>query len=113
MKESIGIEVNDIVSRHVDLSLAEAQTESYPYAIYTNSVTPVYTKDGIHHYDATVVITIYSADLDEADEIADGIIDDMQKYLSEGFSARLTSSYPDCVEGIWSRELTYNIKQFN
>lgn len=112
MKESIGIEVNDIVSRHVDLYLAEAQTESYPYAVYTNSVTPVYTKDGIHHYEATIVITICTLDLDEADEIADNIVADMERYLPEGYYARLESSYPDCVEGIWTRVLTWNIKQY-
>lgn len=113
MKERIGIEVNKIVSGHVDLYLSEAQTETYPYAVYTNSVTPVYTKDGWHHYESVVVITIYSLDLDEADEIADNIIADMQEYLPEGYYARLTSSYPDCVEEVWSRELTFNIKQYD
>lgn len=113
MKESIGIKINEIASRYVDFYLAEAETESYPYAVYTNSVTPFHTKDGIHHYESNVVITIYAQDLDKADRIAEQIHAAITAEMQSGqFSSRLTSSYPDCVEGIWSRELSFTIKQF-
>lgn len=113
MKESIGTKVNEIGSRYVDFYLAEAETEGYPYAVYTNSVTPFHTKDGIHHYESNVVITIYALDLDKADRIAEQIHAAITAEMRSGqFSSRLTSSYPDCVEGIWSRELSYTIKQF-
>lgn len=113
MKEIIGIKVNEIVSRYVDFYLAEAVTETYPYAVYTNDVTPFYTKDGLHHYESNVVITIYAQDLDKADKISDQIQEAITAGMRNGqFSARLVSSYPDCVEGVWSRELSYTIKQF-
>lgn len=113
MKESIGIKVNEIASRYVGFYLAEAETESYSYAVYTNDVTPFYTKDGVHHYESDVVITIYAQDLDKADKIAEQIHAAISAEMRNGqFSSRLRSSYPDCVEGIWSRELSYTIKQF-
>ena len=113
MKESIGIKVNEIGSRYVDFYLAEAETERYPYAVYTNAVTPFYTKDGLHHYESNVVITIYALDLDKADQISDQIQAAISAEMRNGqFSARLLSSYPDCVEDIWYRELSYTIKQY-
>ena len=33
MTESIGIKINEIVSQFVDIYLAEAETEEYPYAV--------------------------------------------------------------------------------
>lgn len=113
MKESIGIKVNEIGSRYVDFYLAEAETETYPYAVYTNDVAPFYTKDGLHHYESNVVITIYALDLDKADKISEQIQAAITAEMRNGqFSARLLSSYPDCVEDVWSRELSYTIKQF-
>ena len=83
IKESIGIRLNEIASRFVEFSLAEAETESYPYAVYTTDITPLYSKDGIHQYEASVVVTIYAKDLDGADALA-GEIDDRtaQDYMS-------------------------------
>lgn len=113
MKETIGIKLTELASRHVSFSLAEAEVDSYPYSVYTTSVTPFYTKDGIHHYQADVVITIYSEDLDECDRIANLIHTDVASEMQAGqYMARLLNNRPDCVEGIWSRELSYTIKQF-
>lgn len=113
MKETIGVKLTELASRHVDFNLAEAEVEDYPYAVYTSTVTPSYTKDGIHHYQADVIITIYSPDLDECDRIAELIHADIAGEMRNGqYVARLMSNYPDCVEGIWSRELSYTIKQY-
>lgn len=113
MEETIGIKVTEIASRYVDFYLAEAEVEAYPYAVYTSSVTPFYTKDGIHHYESSVVITIYAQDLDTVDGIARSIHADITAQMRNGqYGSRLTSNYPDCVEDVWSRELTYTIKQY-
>lgn len=112
MGGSIGIVVNEVLSRHVDSFLAEAETDRYPYAVYSSSVTPVYTKDGIHHYESDVVVTIYAEDLDKADAIADKVIRDMANYEYEWFVARMVSTTPDCVEGVWTREIIFRIKEF-
>lgn len=113
MKETIGIRLNELISKYVDIYLAEAETEEYPYAVYTSDITPVYVKDGIHHYQADVVITVYAKDLDIINPIVDKILDAVAADMSGGkFSARLTRDHPDCMDGVWSRELNYTINQY-
>ena len=113
MKETIGIRLNELISKYVDIYLAEAETEEYPYAVYTPDITPVYVKDGIHHYRADVVITVYAKDLDIINPIVDKILDTVAADMSGGkFSARLTRDHPDCMDGVWSRELNYTINQY-
>lgn len=113
MKETIGIRLNELISKYVDIYLAEAETEEYPYAVYTSDITPVYVKDGIHHYQADVVITVYAKDLDIINPIVDNILDAVAADMSGGkFSARLTRDHSDCMDGVWSRELNYTINQY-
>lgn len=113
MKETIGIRLNELISKYVDIYLAEAETEEYPYAVYTSDITPVYVKDGIHHYQADVVITVYAKDLDIINPIVDKILDAVAADMSGGkFSARLTRDHSDCMDGVWSRELNYTINQY-
>lgn len=110
--DRIGIKLNEIASRFVAFSLAEAETRTYPYAVYSVDTTPVYTKDGISHYAATVEVTVYSKDLDQVDSLASKINEAvMTEMRLPPFSSWLNSSSPDCVEGIWSRKLSYTIKQ--
>lgn len=113
MKETMGIRLNELISKYVDIYLAEAETEEYPYAVYTSDITPVYVKDGIHHYQADVVITVYAKDLDIINPIVDNILDAVAADMSGGkFSARLTRDHSDCMDGVWSRELNYTINQY-
>lgn len=113
MKETIGIRLNELISKYVDIYLAEAETEEYPYAVYTSDITPVYVKDGIHHYQTDVVITVYAKDLDVINPIVDKILDAVAADMSGGkFSARLTRDHSDCMDGVWSRELNYTINQY-
>lgn len=114
MTESIGIKINEIVSQFVDVYLAEAETEEYPYAVYTSTITPVYTKDGIDHYQSDVVITIYDKDLDAINPIASKIQQAIISLMSGGkYSSRQLRDYSDCTDGVWSRELSYTINQYN
>lgn len=113
MKETIGIRLNELISKYVDIYLAEAETEEYPYAVYSSDITPVYVKDGIHHYQADVVITVYAKDLDIINPIVEKILDAVAADMSGGkFSARLTRDHSDCMDGVWSRELNYTINQY-
>ena len=113
MKETIGIRLTEILSRHVDFYLAEAETEDYPYAVYSSDITPVYSKDGIHHYQAIVTITVYAKDLDAVNPICDKIKSSIDDAMTQnGYAARLTRDTPDCFEGIWSRALDYTINQY-
>lgn len=114
MTESIGIKINELASRFVDVYLAEAETEEYPYAVYTSSVVPVYTKDGVQRYQAEVTIIIYAKDLDIINPIASDIQQAIASHMSGGqYSSRQLRDYSDCTDGVWSRELLFTINQYH
>lgn len=113
MNETIGIKLTELASPHVPFFFSEAQTEEYPYAVYTSAVTPVYTKDGIHHYESSVVITVYANDLEVVNPIADNILDAVKNGMNNGqYASRQVSDYADCTEEVWSREMSFIIKQY-
>lgn len=113
MKETIGIRLTELASQHVEFYFSEAQTEEYPYAVYTSSLSPVFTKDGIHHYEATVAVTVYDKDLDRANGIAESIMADIASGMNgDQYASRLTGDRTDCTDEVWSREMVFTIKQY-
>ena len=113
MKNTIGIRLTELASQHVDFYFSEAQTEEYPYAVYTAPSTPVYTKDGIHHYESTVTITVYDTDLQRANGIADAIANDIATLMNGGqYASRMMNDATDCTDEVWSREMRFTIKQY-
>lgn len=113
MKETIGIRLTELASQFVDFYFAEAQTEEYPYSVYTSSVTPVYTKDGIHHYESSVNIYVFAKELDRVNAIAEHINAAVLYDMNDGqYASRKLSDNTDCAEEVWSRELNYTIKQY-
>ena len=113
MKDTIGIRLTELASQHVDFYFSEAQTEEYPYAVYTAPSVPVYTKDGIHHYESTVTIIVYDTDLQRVNGIADAIANDIAMHMNGGqYASRMMNDATDCSDEVWSRELSYTIKQY-
>ena len=91
----------------------KAQTEEYPYAVYTSSITPIYTKDGIHHYEAQVSVVVYANDLETVNPIAEQIAAAIRTDMNDGqYSSRQLSDSSDCSDEIWSREMSFTIKQY-
>lgn len=113
MKQTIGIRLTQLASQFANFYLAEAEEETYPYAVYTLNDTPVYTKDGIHHYEASVTITVYAKELEKCDLIADSIATAISENMNGGqYFSRMISDTDDCSDGIWSREMSFTIKQY-
>ena len=113
MKETIGVRLTELASQYVSFYFSEAQTEEYPYAVYTSSVTPVYTKDGIHHYEASVAVTVYAKDLDVVNPIADAISSAIRDDMNDGqYFSRQLSDESDCSDEVWLREMSFTIKQY-
>lgn len=113
MKETIGIILTELASKHVEFYFSEAQTEEYPYAVYTCSPSPVYTKDGIHHYEADVRVTVYDKVLDRANSIAESIMADIASGMNgDQYASRMVSDATDCSDEVWSREMIFTIKQY-
>ena len=113
MKETIGIKLTEIASKYVDTYFAEAQTEEYPFAVYTSSVSPVYTKDGIHHYEASVNISVFAQELERVNDIVEAIASDIDAEMTSGkYASRCISDNTDCTDEVWSRELSYTFNQY-
>lgn len=112
MTERIGIQFTSVVSPLVSLFLEEAETETYPYAVYNYDVTPVETKDGVVGLSSELTCSVVSDDFDEAEAIADNIAKAVASSMRSGdFFAYHRSTGCSCEEGIWQINLTYNIKQ--
>lgn len=113
MVETIGIRLTELCSPLVNFNLSEAEVEAYPYAVYSSSPSPVYTKDGIHHYESDVTITVYAKDLD----VITPIVDKIRKAIAGGmrnekYFSWINREYTECIDEVWSVELSYLIKQY-
>lgn len=114
MDDCIGKAITATLAEVTPIWLYEAETDSYPYAVYF--YTPEYftTKDGVYKIQADVTVQAYSEDADEAIDLAD----DMHDALISGmnttvFRTRLIATSKECVEGIWKIEYVYNITQID
>lgn len=113
MINTIGEKLNEIASPFVPLYFAEAETESYPYAVYSMTAETARTKDGPYKIAAQVELNIYAPDYATAANIAEqlrgGIAQGMH---SAQYSARLQEEQNDCLEGVWVFQMTYTINQY-
>lgn len=105
--------VSTLSDAEVTVLLSEAETQAYPFVTYEMTVNPVRDKDGVHAFTGLTTIRVVSDDFDEADEIRaeveEAIEDGMQ---DETYSSRLTATDKDCLNGVWTIELSYTLKQF-
>lgn len=113
MKETIGVRLTELASQFANFYFSEAEEEKYPYAVYDMTVTPIYTKDGIHHYEASVNVEVYAKELSVCDSIADNIDKAIADNMRSGqYGSFKLSDNKECSEEIWSRTMSYTIKQF-
>lgn len=110
MTESIGEMLVTRVGSIVPLYLAEAETETYPYAVYELTATQYRTKDGVYKITAEPRIRIYDTDFDTADAKATAIRAAVE-ISSEQYIVEFRSVNKDCVDDVWVIELVYFVKQ--
>lgn len=97
----------------ISIELSEAETDKYPYVTYEMTVNPIRDKDGIRGYSGITVVRAISDDFDEADGLADEVIEVIGDTMMDAtFSSRLTAVEKDCVNGVWTIELNYTLRQF-
>lgn len=113
MKENnIGKKLVEVIGDIVPVSLYEAETESYPYAVY--EMQPEYhrTKDGVYKITADVPVTVYgkvyATARDAAEAAGKAVLEGMN---GDGFRATLSSTDERCVEGVWQLELRFAVTQ--
>ena len=112
--------------------LSEAETEDYPYLVYSQSVTPILSKDGVIGYGSELTAHVYSNDFDEAEAKADvvagevngvhecEVVTDSGSGSGSGSGSYTIGIYfqpasldRSCVDGIWDISMTWNVRQMN
>ena len=111
MTESIGVKLTALCGDIVPFYLAEAETESYPYAVYEQTVQEFRTKDGVYKITADSYIRIYSKSFDEAQTKADLVRAALDSNPGGQYVIRHRTTSKDCVEDVWVIELLYFVKQ--
>lgn len=111
MTERIGIEITKALAGVCNIMFAEAESDSYPYAVYNYTPVAKRTKDGINGWKAQVTISVVSPEYDEADFLSNKVVDTIRESQMDGVYAALVEARTDCSEGVWIMELVYNCNQ--
>ena len=111
MTESIGHKLTELCEFILPFYLSEAETESYPYAVYDQTTEEHRTKDGVYKITAESTIRVYSKDFDEAQRKADAIRAALDGNTDNRYIIRFLRQTKDCLEDVWSIELVYFVKQ--
>lgn len=111
MMDTIGNKLTSLCEPILPFFLSEAETETYPYAVYDQTVTPLMTKDGTYAYAADARVRVYSDDFDEAQQRADDIITAISTDADARYRLRVRGQSKTCQEDVWCIELDVYIKQ--
>ena len=110
MTESIGTMIVTRVGSTIPLYLAEAETKTYPYAVYEMTAEEYRTKDGVYKITAEPRIRVYDKDFDVADAKAVAIRTALE-IASDQYIVQFRSQNKNCTDGVWEIELVYFVKQ--
>lgn len=112
MIDSIGETIVRVVGPLVPVYLSEAETESYPYAVYELQSTPRMTKDGVAGYDGVAGINIYGKDFDELQALSDEMVEGLVALnADQAWAVQVTSQSKSCTEGVWVLTTNLQINQ--
>lgn len=98
----------------VPISLYEAETDAYPYAVYEHSPEYFRTKDGVYKIVSSLPVTVYGKTFSDTRPLADKVEEAVLAAMNDGAFRSVTVSRSDtCVEGIWRSEVRFQITQYN
>lgn len=117
MTENIGKRLQDLCSAAespIVLYLSEAESDSYPYAVYEADYVPSYDKDGVYKIVGDLTVRAYAKMAEAAQEVADAIDAIILTNFSSGnYTVRqLSQLKKDCLQETWSVGYQYRITQF-
>lgn len=113
MKDSLRDKLVYVCRDICRLVLSEDEQKSYPYAVYDMTSEARSDKDGVYAYSAETKIRIVSDDPDEVDTTADAVRAAIESGMRDSvFFSRLVNSAKECVEGVWTVEMNYTLKQY-
>ena len=110
---TIGTQLYSLLKDVAPLYLAEAETDSYPYAVYELTPEPLYTKDGPVGYRSDVPFRIYTKDFDTANAIAAAVVTALEAGMQGAqYYAHLVRTYNECASGIWTITLELIVTEY-
>ena len=90
----------------------EAETESYPFAVFSLDYETLYAKDGPYAVKAECVIDVVADSFDVAkDRFHNGIKAVGDALSGAAYMYRMVSDKKTCTEGIWVITATFNIRK--
>lgn len=117
MKENIGSTLKTLceaAETPITLYLSEAESDSYPYAVYEADYTPSYDKEGVYKVVGDITVRAYARKSSDAQEVADAIDDIiLSNFASGAYTVRQTAQLKkDCLQETWSVGYQYRITQY-
>ncbi len=113
MTDSLRVKLVAVLSAIAPVHLSEAEVDGYPYIVYDMETTPIADKDGVHRFDGDTKIRIVSDDKSAADALMSPVQSAIMAGMRDAvFSSHLTSVGKECVDGIWTIELNYTLRQY-
>jgi len=94
------------------LVLSEDEVKTYPYAVYDMTTAPLQDKDSIYAFVGDTRVRVVSNDKSEADTKAAALQTAILALRNETIFTKLVDVNKECVEGIWTIEMNYILKQY-
>ena len=94
------------------LVLSEDEVKTYPYAVYDMTTAPLQDKDSIYAFVGDTRVRVVSNDKSEADTKATALQTAVLALRNETIFTKLVDVNKECVEGIWTIEMNYILKQY-
>ena len=110
MTDDLGKDLKTAMAGIVPLYFAEAETESYPFCVYTRVIRERWTKEGVVDILSELTLEVVSDTYASAKDVADRTRTAVEA-LGSKYRIAFQSCEPTCEEGIWDFIIDYNIHQ--
>lgn len=109
--DRLGADLKTAIGGSVRLYLNEAETESYPYAVYTREIEEKRTKDGIYRISSALTITVVAKTFSDLKTCSTAVRSAIGNLDRGRYVVAHQRSASECQDGIWTNEIVYNIHQ--
>lgn len=113
MTDSLRDKLVAVLSGVATVNLSEDAKDSYPWVVYDMTTHPIMDKDGICGYSGDATIRLVDKDPDALDTLRASAENAIATGMRDSaFSSKLNDITKECVEDVWTIELTYTLKQY-
>lgn len=113
MTDSLRDKLVAVLSGVATINLSEDAKDSYPWVVYDMTTHPIMDKDGICGYSGDATIRLVDKDPDALDTLRASVENAIATGMRDSaFSSKLNDITKECVEDVWTIELTYTLKQY-